>query len=71
MVEFDCMFLIRVFHVLVGLLLVFAAWQVSIQKPGECPSGLLKSSLFVLGVVGLGAAVYHGWRIFQPGFVCA
>lgn len=60
-----CWIGIRVFHIILGLLLIINTrllWAVS--------SGVSTVLLALFGTLGGGAVVYHTWRIFSPGTLC-
>lgn len=63
-----CMLGVRLFHVLLGVLLVVNAIVFWGKTDNDVWSKVLLAGL---GMLGLGAAAYHGFRAFvQAGFVC-
>lgn len=63
MVETNCLFALRIFHIFVGLLIVFSL-TMALKKKLPIVLGIL------MLILGLGAIVYHSWRIFKPGTIC-
>jgi hypothetical protein len=61
----DCWIGIRVFHILLGLLLVLNTWLL-----WAVSSGLSAVLLVLFGGLGAGAVVYHIYRIVVPGTLC-
>ena len=63
----NCWVGIRIFHMLIGALLVLNSSLFWDRTEGDGEKALLG----ILGTLGGGAVVYHGIRIAYPGSVCS
>jgi len=67
----DCILLIRVFHVILGLILAYVGYNLVVQNPDSPPSEGMKRMLIGVGILGVGAVGYHTYRVLYPGFICS